>query len=99
MAGTLLNYAEVVLGGDQMQLKDLPGHQGVKEFREQHAENFHFYFLNNQILYWPKKGDIQDNLGGKNYTADKNLQPQVYSKVIEHAIVDLFYNQVTPNGA
>jgi hypothetical protein len=99
MAGTLLNYAEVVLSEDQMQLKALPGHQGVKEFRDQHGENFHFYFFDNQILYWPKKVGIQDDLGGKDYTIDKHQQPQAYSKVIEHAIVDLFYAQATATGA
>lgn len=97
MAGTLLNYVEVNLSKDQVPLKTINAPQSIKQFRNQYGENFHFYFFDNQILYWPKRKDVVDTLGGKNYVADKSLQPQVYSKVIENAIVDLFYNQKTPN--
>lgn len=98
MAGTLLNYAEVILSAEKMHLKALSSHHGVKEFREQHGENFHFYFFDNQILYWPKVSGIQDDLGGKDYLADKHTHPQVYSKIIEFAIADLFFSQVTAKG-
>src|SRR5436190_368598 len=98
MAGTLLNYVEVELSKEQIQIKAIDSDKSIKDFRLQCGDDFHFYFFDNRILYWPKRAGIEDTIGGKNYLADKTLQPQVYSKIIENAIVDLFYNLKNPNN-
>ena len=92
MAGTLLNYVEVELTHDQIQINCINDNQkSIKDYRAQYGENFHFYFFNGQILYWPKKANLDDVIGGSPYFANKTLSPQVFSKIIENGVVDLFY--------
>lgn len=98
MAGTLLNYIEVELTKEQIPIRFITSEKSIKDFRTQYGEDFHFYFFNSQILYWPKRIGTEDTIGGNEYLTDKLLEPQVYSKIIENGVVDLFYNLKNQNN-
>lgn len=99
MAGTLLNYVEVELAKDQIEIMSIVDSQrSIKDLRVEYGDNFQFYFFDNQILYWPKSSNLANPIGGVNYMVRKMLQPQVYSKILENALVDLFFKLKNPNG-
>lgn len=100
MAGTLLNYVEIELIKNQLMIKSIAHSSGkIKELRVQHGNDYHFYFYDNQILYWPKRDNVEDSLGGKEITIEKERHPNVFSKIIENAIADFFSVLTNQDGS
>lgn len=91
MAGILLNFVEVSLSSDRLQLKTLDyAAIDLKSFREMHGAQYHFYARENKIYYWPKVKTEIDDLGGVDVSIDKFQHPQIFSKIVECSVVDLF---------
>ena len=93
MAGLLLNFIEVELSSDRAQIYILQNsNRTTKELRELYGKEYHFYYNNNQIYYWPKTPNIQNKLDGKTTEVTKQDNASIFSKLIETAISDLFIN-------
>jgi hypothetical protein len=100
MAGTLLNYVETELTGEQVQVNTLVNPSlGIKDYRSQYGNDYHFYFYDNQILFWPRAIGVHQTLNGKIFVAEKEKHPQVFSKIIESAVVDFFFQLTNPDGS
>lgn len=91
MAGTLLNFVEVNLSSYEMTINTLDAFKyDVRELRKTHSASLNFYSKNGKIYYWPKAESDLPDLGGTVELVNKLDQPQLFSKVIENAVVQLF---------
>jgi hypothetical protein len=91
MAGLSLNFIEAELSSDKAHVFVLRNSgKTAKEWRDEHGRDYHFYFANNQIHYWPKNVQISNELGGVQTEITKQDHANIFSKLLETAISDLF---------
>src|SRR4051812_8346537 len=99
MAGILLNYIETELTSDQMEIFKLADvNSTIRSLRERYGNKYNFYFNKGEIFFWTKNEEIVNELPGTSACIKTNESPQVYSKVVETAIIDFFYNLKNPDG-
>jgi hypothetical protein len=91
MAGLLLNFIEVELSSDKAQVIIAPNSsKTARDWRSEHGNDYYFYFAYNQLYYWPKTAQIPNNLEGKSVEINRQEHANIFSKLLENAIADLF---------
>lgn len=99
MAGILLNFIEVTLSANELQLLSLAQNAvDIKKLRETHGTEYNFYARDGHVYYWPRIKSVSSDLNGALRTVTKKDNPQIFSKIIECAVVDLFESVKAASG-
>ena len=96
MSGMFLNFIEYEFTRDTISIfslpyKDYPSKEAYFDLIQTYKE-LSFYRQDDKIFYWPKKSDIQDNLGGTAVTFSTGEMPKVVSKIMEISLIEFMSN-------
>ncbi len=94
MSGLTINYIQYSFSKNEIELETLPvksypSKDSYVELRDANPD-FNFYRQGDLIFFWPNKKDANHQLKTTKLKINQNDYPNVFSKIVELAIVTLF---------